>query len=89
MRYIIGEIALYATICAIGVAGLFVWRTHPAVAVSVVVALAAFVGWGGYRIERALRPEGSRSRRVLAVALAVGGAGLAAFVLWVSLCSCT
>lgn len=89
MRDFLGEMALYATICVVGVVGLFVWRTHPAVAVLLVVALAALVGWAGFRIEKTLHPEGGHSRRVAAVALTVGGAGLAVVVLWVSICSCT
>ena len=88
MRDFVGEMVLYAAICVLGVTGLWFWRTHPAAAVPLVIGLAVLVGWAGYRIEKNLRPEGSRSRRVVAAAFTVGFVGLAVFVAWVSLCSC-
>jgi hypothetical protein len=89
MRDFVGEMALYAAICVLGVAGLWVWRMYPAAAVPLVIGLAVLVGWAGYRIEKNLRPEGSLSRRVVAAAFTVGFVGFAVFVVWVSLCSCT
>ena len=89
MRYLIGEIALYAAICLAAVVGLFVWRSTPVVAILLGLFLAGLVGWGGYRIEKELRPESSQLRRVVVAALTLVGLGLAAYVLWVSVCSCT
>ena len=44
MRYLIGEIALYAAICLAAVVGLFVWRSTPVVAILLGLFLAGLVG---------------------------------------------
>jgi hypothetical protein len=67
---------------------IFVWRAHPLLTVSLALVFAAVVAWMGYRVETILRPESSRLRRLATSALAVGSVGLAAYLLWISLCAC-
>jgi hypothetical protein len=84
----LGEIAFYACVCAVGGLAIFVWRAHPLLTVLLALGFAAVVAWMGYRLEAILRPEGSRLRRLATSALALGSVGLAAYLLWISLCSC-
>jgi hypothetical protein len=84
----LGEIAFYAGVCSVGGLAIFVWRAHPLVTVLLGLGFAAVVAWMGYRVETILRPEGSRLRRLASSALALGSVGLAAYLLWISICSC-
>jgi hypothetical protein len=84
----LGEIAFYAGVCAAAGLAIFVWRAHPLLTILLALGLAAVVAWMGYRVETILRPEGSRLRRLATSALAVGSVELAAYLLWISLCSC-
>jgi hypothetical protein len=88
VRDFVGEIALYAAICAIGGVFIFVWRTHPVLAVLAIAVFVIAAGWIGYDYRRFIDPESSRTRRLRTAAFAGGLAAFGALAVWAPLCSC-
>jgi multisubunit Na+/H+ antiporter MnhB subunit len=88
VRELVGEIVLYAAVCLVGAVFVFVWRTHPTLALLTIAVFAIATGWFGYLYRRLMDPESSRTRRLRTAAFAAGLAAFDALAVWAPLCSC-
>jgi len=89
VREFVGEIVLYAAVCLVGAVLIFVWMTHPTLALLAIAVFATATGWFGYFYRRLMDPESSRTRRLRTAAFAAGLAAFGALALWAPLCSCS
>lgn len=89
MRALGAELLLVLTVCIAGATGIFVWRAHPVVVITLIAAVSLAAGWVGYRVETALHPERGFRRLVMMPVIYSALALLGAALLWGLYCPCT
>jgi len=87
-REFIGEIAVWAVLCLVGGAFIFLWGEHPVLLVTGIGLFAVVSGWLGYLYRGFMDPQSIRPRRIQAALTAGVLAGLCAFAVSLVFCSC-